>query len=231
MRNLLLLRVIATLGACLPVLAHAAESPQWGPWLPLKDGAENGVKIAFKQFPNGTLRYKLRNDYMTEVTVSCRFRYTSQDGKVMTESGCDGKLAPGQEKTDPGYFDFGVREVDYSSLSAKVSGSARAPASSQGTPSDMGWATCDHNADDLDQKCNSAKLRCNSNVYEWCAAQFGKEGTQANQDHRAQYNQCVSSRMMGCEASRTQCIAGIRHCSTGQTCNARTSTCEAVPSK
>lgn len=102
-------------------LFSVGAETEWGPWLPLKDGNENGIKIAFKKFPNGTVRYKLRNDYLGSVSVHCSFQFKTTDGKSGKESGCDAKLAPGQEKTDAGWFDFGVSEVNYGSLAAKVS--------------------------------------------------------------------------------------------------------------
>lgn len=126
---------LAELGACMPTLtlcvvlilsmlatvcASAAATAQWGPWMPLKDGNLDGVQIAFKKFPNGDQRYKIRNTYPVTVVVHCSFIFTSLEGKSQKESGCDGTLKPGEEKTEMGWFDFGVRDVDSSSLAARV---------------------------------------------------------------------------------------------------------------
>ncbi len=101
-------------------LLSAAPPPDWGPWLPLKDGGKNGVEISFKLWPNKTQYFKLRNTYEVAVKVECQFNFTDGNGKPSTEHGCGATLAPGQEKKDPGWFEWAVTAVDTGSLIAKV---------------------------------------------------------------------------------------------------------------
>lgn len=107
-------------------LCVAAASPQWGPWMPLKDGNLDGVQIAFKKFPNGDQRYRIRNTYPVTVVVHCSFVYTTLEGKSQKESGCDAPLKPGEVRAEMGWFDFSVRGVDNSSLIASVSAAGNA---------------------------------------------------------------------------------------------------------
>lgn len=199
-----------------------AQTPPWGPWVSLQDGSLNNVKISFRHFTNGTLRYKIRNDYDVPVKFSCSFRFTYLDGHSGKDSGCDGTLNPGQEKTDPGWFDFSVREVDISSLAARVTPSSRSPES-------LIWATCDPGSDVLEEKCNMKKVQCNQGAYSWCEARFGTEGTQKNRDNRAQYDRCVSDHLLACSTSLANCKANIRRCIEGEVCDAHTSTCTVPP--
>jgi hypothetical protein len=101
-------------------LSAAPPPVEWGPWMPLKDGGINGVQIAFKLFPNKTQYFKLKNTYPVEVKVDCQFNFTDDKGKPSTEHSCGATLAPGQEKKDPGWFEWAVTAVDYGSLTAKV---------------------------------------------------------------------------------------------------------------
>jgi hypothetical protein len=102
-------------------IANAVEPPPYGPWLPLKDSDQDGVKIAFRQYSSGELRYKIENTYPVDVKVNCRFNYVDGSGKPRTESGCGPlTLKAGEVHTDPGWLDFGVGSVDTSSLVAKV---------------------------------------------------------------------------------------------------------------
>jgi hypothetical protein len=121
--NLRILGFLAIASAVLaPVsLTALAETPQYGPWMPLKDGMQNGVEIAFKLSPDGTQYFKLLNTYKVPVNVSCKFSFETRDGKTQTDSGCNANnLAPGAQATGMGMFDFGVASVDPSSLTAKV---------------------------------------------------------------------------------------------------------------
>lgn len=94
---------------------------QYGAYMPLKDGEQNGVQIAFKLYPDGTQYYKIKNTYSVTVNVKCKFTYTDRGGQRHTETACGSdKLAPGQEYTNGGCFDFGVASVDNSSLTAVV---------------------------------------------------------------------------------------------------------------
>lgn len=89
--------------------------------------------------------------------------------------------------------------------------------------------TCDSAPDDYEQACNVKKLKCNKNSYDWCGLQFGKEGTQQNRNNSTKYDSCVTSHLEECAGSQTQCMANIRRCGTGQTCDARTEVCFATP--
>ncbi len=115
----------ALAGAVLAAMSLAAPGqapqPQYGPWMPLKDGMQNGVDIAFKLSSDGTQYFKLMNTYKAPVNVSCKFSFQTRDGKTQTDSGCNAtNLAPGAQATGMGMFDFGVASVDPSSLTAKV---------------------------------------------------------------------------------------------------------------
>jgi hypothetical protein len=115
----------AIAGALLAALSMAApgyaQKPQYGPWMPLSDGMQNGVQIAFKLYPDGTQYFKLKNTYKVPVSVSCKFSFETRDGKRQTNSGCNANnLAPGAEAMGMGMFDFGVASDDPSSFTAKV---------------------------------------------------------------------------------------------------------------
>ena len=89
---------VSTMMALMPSYAGAVDQPQYGPWMPLKDGHLDGVQISFKRFANGTQYYKLKNTYPVAVKVECKFSFTGLDGKRNTEQACAAnKLQPGQE--------------------------------------------------------------------------------------------------------------------------------------
>jgi hypothetical protein len=103
-------------------ISNAIEPPPYGPWLPLRDGNLDQVKIAFRQYSDGTLYYKIQNNYPVDVKVNCRFDYVDEGGKRHNETGCDvANLKAAQEHIDGGWLDLGVASVDTSSLVAKVS--------------------------------------------------------------------------------------------------------------
>jgi hypothetical protein len=91
------------------------------------------------------------------------------------------------------------------------------------------FPTCDVSPDDHEQVCHATKLRCNTNIYDWCGVKFGKEGTEQNRDNRPAFDRCVSSGLAECATSQSECMAKIRRCGTGQTCDARTEVCVAAP--
>ena len=100
---------VAILIALIPSAYGAADQPQYGPWMPLKDGHLDDVQISFKRFANGTQYYKLKNTYPVAVKVECKFSFTGMDGKRNTEQACAAnKLQPGQEIKICVGFDFGV---------------------------------------------------------------------------------------------------------------------------
>jgi hypothetical protein len=126
--------VIAAVSLAAPGLAQQVH---YGPWMPMKDGMQNGVEIAFKLSSDGTQYFKLMNTYKVPVNVSCKFTFQTRDGKTQTDSGCNANnLAPGAQATGMGMFDFGVASVDPSSLTAKVKllGTPAAPSTSASAP-------------------------------------------------------------------------------------------------
>ena len=86
----------------------------------MKDNDSNGIQIAFKLYPDGTMYYKLKNTYPHAAKVDCQFKFTDKKGKTATENACSATLAPGQEKTNGGWWDANVASIDASSLGAKV---------------------------------------------------------------------------------------------------------------
>jgi hypothetical protein len=89
--------------------------------------------------------------------------------------------------------------------------------------------TCDVSPEGHEDACHVRKLRCNTNVYDWCGVKFGKEGTDQNRNNRSEYDRCVSSGLPECATSQSACMAKIRRCGTGQSCDARTEVCVAAP--
>jgi hypothetical protein len=204
-----------------------ARQVHYGSWIPMKDNETNGIQIAFKLYPDGTMYYKLKNTYPYAAKVECQFRFTDRKGKTATENACSALLAPGQERTNGGWWDANVASVDTSSLAAKV----RTPDAPQADRKISGlvFSNCDPSPNDLELNCNQKKAACNSNIYSWCELHFGREGTQKNKDNRAQYDKCVTSHLADCVNSQAQCVSHIRRCRDGQTCDARTNTCSVFP--
>ena len=202
----------------------AAPPPEWGPWIPLKDGGKNGVEISFKIWPSKTQYFKIRNTYPVAVKVECQFKWLDDKGQSTTNSGCGATLAPGQERTDGGWFDFGVASVDTSSLVARVrradnnASMGQAPVSPP--RSGLQYVDCDDKPDDLEQSCNLSKLRCNEGGRQWCdqlAKSKGRgSGTSAYQEA---YDACLSTFLTNCETSRAKCLLKIRRCKSGQACS------------
>jgi hypothetical protein len=91
------------------------------------------------------------------------------------------------------------------------------------------YPTCDVSPDDREQACHEKKLSCNKNVYDWCGLEFGKEGTEKNRVNKPKYDSCINSQVAECATSQTQCVAKVRRCGSGQTCDARTEVCVAAP--
>jgi hypothetical protein len=214
------------LSASVSVVSQVAQV-HYGSWMPMKDSESNGIQIAFKLYPDGMMYYKLKNTYPYVAKVSCQFRFIDRKGKSALETGCSATLAPGQEKTNGGWWDANVASVDSSSLAAKV-GAADAAQPDRKTSS-LVYSTCDPSPDSIELGCNQKKAQCNKNIYSWCELQFGKEGTQKNRDYCAQYDKCVTSHLADCVSSQSQCVSHIRRCGDGQSCDARTDTCSVSP--
>lgn len=195
----------------------------------MKDPDTNGIQIAFKIYPDGMTYYKLRNTYTYPVKVQCHFKFTDRAGKAQAENGCVATLAPGQEKTDGGWWDANVATIDSSSLSAEVH-PANTPQSSRSSSS-LIISTCDLGPSEIEKGCEQKRASCDNNTASWCEVKFGKLGTQRNTENHNQFNSCVTAGKAGCTTSLSQCISHIRRCGDGQTCDIHTFTCRALDEK
>jgi hypothetical protein len=214
------------LTAC-PSCRPQTQQVHYGPWMPLKDNGSSGIQIAFKLYPDGTMFYKLKNTYPYTAKIDCQFTFTDRKGKSATEKACSTTLAPGQERTNGGWWEADVASVDTSTLGAKVQ-PAEGPQNNR-NPAGLVTSTCDLSPNDIELNCEQHRNRCDANVTSWCEVRFGKDGTPKNNENRNQFNKCVTSGLADCTSSLAACISRIRRCNVGQTCDTRTSTCTQAP--
>lgn len=80
---------------------------------------------------------------------------------------------------------------------------------------------CDEDPDALAQTCADQQAECERNIDAWCEQTLGKDSTPEKS------KACAESRAAFCKNTKTECVARIRRCLSGQICAA--GACVAIP--
>lgn len=191
-------------------IAFGFVGEQWGAWEPFYPsvGSEPVIMVRYRLERFGSMgkewEWQFRNVGATRTAF--RWRVQFSDAKAMT---LDATLGPGEIGSgwtcDVERRCSGQPKPTFAGLigtlhQADATGSVRKPGG-------LVFESCDADPEDLEHKCNVAKLQCNKNADEWCRLQRAKP-----------FQTCMNEFLARCGTRREQCIQKIRACPAGKRC-------------
>jgi hypothetical protein len=92
-----------------------SNSSEWGPWIAVNDGQQNGVQISFRKIrscngPSCMYRWRFQNTYSHALSFDCDLLIVDARSRQSRETCAAGNLAPGQIKTNDSWWTYSTSQ-------------------------------------------------------------------------------------------------------------------------